>query len=44
MSKHKNPLEKEFLIRMYKGSTLGMKEFCEKNDVSVGAFQKDKVK
>ena len=40
MSKHKNPLEKEFLIRMYKGSTLCMKEFCEKNDVSVGAFQK----
>lgn len=40
MAKHKNPLEKEFLIRMYKGSALGMKEFCEKNEVSVGAFQK----
>ena len=40
MGKHKNPLKKEFLIRMYKGSTLSMKEFCEKNDVSTGAFQK----
>ena len=40
MGKHKNPLEKEFLIRMYKGSTLSMREFCERNDVSTGAFQK----
>lgn len=40
MAKYKNPLEKEFLIRMYKGSALSIKEFCEKNDVSVGAFKK----
>ena len=41
MSKHLNPLEKEFLIRTYRSSqTVKMKDFCEKNNVSVGAFQK----
>ena len=41
MSKHLNPLEKEFLIRMYRSNqTVKMKDFCEKNNVSVGAFQK----
>lgn len=41
MSKHLNPLEKEFLIRTYRSNqTVKMKDFCEKNNVSVGAFQK----
>ncbi len=30
MGKHLNPLEKEFLIRQYKGSTQKMSDFCEK--------------
>ncbi len=40
MGKHLNPLEKEFLIRQYKGSTQKMSDFCEKVGVSTGAFQK----
>ena len=41
MAKHKNPLEKEFLIRQYKNnSCIKMRDFCEKNSISVGAFQK----
>lgn len=41
MAKHMNPLEKEFLIRQYKGNpTIKMSEFCDRNHVSTGAFQK----
>ena len=41
MSKHLNPLEKEFLIRKYKGNTkLKLREFCEANSISDGAFRK----
>ena len=41
MAKHKNPLEKEFLIRQYKNNPcIKMSVFCEKNNISVGAFQK----
>ena len=41
MAKHKNPLEKEFLISQYKNnSSIKMRDFCEKNSISVGAFQK----
>ena len=40
MGKHLNPLEKEFLIRQYKGGTQKMSDFCERAGVSTGAFQK----
>lgn len=41
MAKHLNPLEKEFLIRIYKSnSRLKMSEFCATNNISTGAFQK----
>ena len=40
MAKHLNPLEKEFLIRQYKGGTQKMSDFCERAGVSTGAFQK----
>ena len=41
MSKHLNPLEKEFLIRQYRSNArIKMSEFCEANHVSTGAFQK----
>lgn len=40
MAKHLNPLEKEFLIRQFKGSSQKMTDFCEKVGVSTGAFQK----
>lgn len=41
MAKHKNPLEKEFLIRQYKNNpTIKMSDFCERNGFSTGAFQK----
>ena len=41
MSKHLNPLEKEFLIRQYKSNTrIKMRDFCETNHISTGAFQK----
>ena len=41
MSKHLNPLEKEFLIRQYKSNNrIKMSEFCETNHISTGAFQK----
>ena len=41
MSKHLNPLEKEFLIRQYKSNTrIKMSDFCDVNHVSLGAFQK----
>lgn len=41
MGKHLNPLEKEFLIRQYKSNPLlKMRDYCETNSISVGAFQK----
>lgn len=41
MSKHLNPLEKEFLIRLYlSNQTIKLSDFCDKQHVSVGAFQK----
>lgn len=40
MARHKNPLEKEFLIRQYKSGNMKLKDFCERNNVSTGAFQK----
>lgn len=41
MAKHKNPLEKEFLIRQYKSNpSIKMRDFCEKNSISAGAFPK----
>ena len=40
MARHLNSLEKEFLIRQYKGGRQKMSEFCERNGISVGAFQK----
>lgn len=41
MAKHLNPLEKEFLIKMYR-RTEGVKvaDFCEANGVSEPAFRK----
>ena len=41
MSKHLNPLEKEFLIRLYlSNQTIKLRDFCDKQHLSVGAFQK----
>lgn len=41
MGKHLNPLEKEFLIRQYKSNPrVQLKEFCEANHISAGAFRK----
>ena len=41
MAKHLNPLEKEFLIRQYKGNArVKMCDFCEANHISTEAFQK----
>ncbi|MDD6845277.1 MAG: helix-turn-helix domain-containing protein [Clostridia bacterium] len=41
MAKHKNPLEKEFLIRQYKSNPgIKIRDFCVKNNISVGALQK----
>lgn len=41
MSKHLNPLEKEFLIRTFRGNqTIKVNDFCDKNGVSVSAFKK----
>ena len=41
MSKHLNPLEKEFLIRQYKSNLrVKLSDFCESNHVSDGAFKK----
>ena len=41
MSKHLNPLEKEFLIRQCKSNyRIKMSDFCEANHISTGAFQK----
>ena len=41
MSKHLNPLEKEFLIRQYKSNPrIKLSDFCEMNHISDGAFKK----
>ena len=41
MSKHLNPLEKEFLIRQFKGNPrIKIGDFCEANHISVGSLQK----
>ena len=41
MSKHLNPLEKEFLIKRYKSNQrIKLKDFCINNDVSETAFKK----
>ena len=40
MAKHLNTLEKEFLIRQYKDGRQKLSDFCEKNGISTGAFQK----
>ncbi len=41
MGKHLDPLQKEFLIRRYRSKPeIKMKDFCEANDISVGAFSK----
>lgn len=41
MSKHLNPLEKEFLIRTFRSNqTVKVNDFCDKHGVSVSAFKK----
>ena len=41
MSRHLNPLEKEFLIRQYKGNPrIKLRDFCDANHVSDSAFKK----
>ena len=41
MGKHLNPLEKEFLVKKYKGNpTVKLSEFCKANDISGTAMRK----
>lgn len=41
MGKHLNPLEKELLIRRFKGNPrVKLSDFCTANDVSDAAFRK----
>jgi len=41
VTKHLNPLEKEFLIRQFKSNPrIKIGDFCAVNHISVGAFQK----
>lgn len=40
MGKHKNPLEKEFLIKQYRLGGFKLNEFCKRNDISSTAFKK----
>ncbi len=41
MSKHLNPLEKEFLIQRYKNNpSIKLSEFCDVNNVSVTSFKR----
>lgn len=41
MAKHLNPLEKEFLIRKFKGnSSIKLSDFCTVNNISYAAFKK----
>ena len=38
---HLNPLEREVLIKRYKGNqTIKMQDFCTANNVSITAFKK----
>jgi len=39
MSKHLNPLQKEFLIHKYKSGSSKMSDFCAVNGVSITAFK-----
>lgn len=39
MGKHLDPLQKEFLIRTYRGGNTKINDFCEANNISVGAFK-----
>ena len=40
MGKHLDPLQKEFLIRRFRSNTnIKVSDFCEANNVSVGAFK-----
>ena len=41
MSKHLNPLQKEFLIHKYKSNqTIKLSDFCDANNISDSAFRK----
>jgi len=41
MSKHLNPLEKEFLVKQYKSNpTIKMSDFCRANNISDAALRK----
>ena len=41
MAKHLNPLEKEFLIKKFKGNpSIKLSDFCTANNVSDSAFRK----
>ena len=41
MSKHLNPLEKEFLVKQYKSNpTVKMSDFCRANNISDAALRK----
>jgi len=40
MSKHLNPLQKEFLIHKYKSGSTKMQDFCAANGVSITSFKK----
>lgn len=41
MAKHLNPLEKEFLIRQYRGNRrISIKDFCEVNHLTVPSLKK----
>ena len=39
MGKHLDPLQKEFLIRRYRSSDIKINDFCDANNISVGAFK-----
>jgi transposase-like protein len=40
MSKHLNPLQKEFLIHSFKSGRMKLSDFCTVNNVSDAAFRK----
>ncbi len=39
MGRHKNPLEKEFLIKQYRLGGFKLNEFCKRNDISSTSFK-----
>jgi len=40
MGNHLNPLEKEYLVRLYRSNpTIKMRDFCEQHNCSEGAFR-----